>query len=304
MKAIVISGGGSKGAFAGGVAQYLIQEQKKAYDIFLGTSTGSLMITHLALGEIEVLRGIYTSVSQRSIFSNSPLKVREVRGNKVVGFNHLNVIWNFLMGRKTFGESKNLRKLIRSTIPEEKFELLKKSDIEIVITVANITANEIEYKSIKDCSYNDYCDWIWASCNYVPFMSLLRKNGCHYADGGFGCLVPIREAIRRGATEVDAIILETETTQINRIPAKSPFSVLMNTHEFMMAHVEKHNITIGKLFAKQNNVKLNLYYTPTVLTTNSLVFDKKLMTEWWKSGYSYASNQHNETMNELKYDLK
>jgi len=28
MRALVISGGGSKGAFAGGVAQYLIEEEK------------------------------------------------------------------------------------------------------------------------------------------------------------------------------------------------------------------------------------------------------------------------------------
>jgi len=28
MQALVISGGGSKGAFAGGVAQYLIEEEK------------------------------------------------------------------------------------------------------------------------------------------------------------------------------------------------------------------------------------------------------------------------------------
>jgi len=33
-KALVISGGGSKGAFAGGVAQYLIQVRKKKYDLF------------------------------------------------------------------------------------------------------------------------------------------------------------------------------------------------------------------------------------------------------------------------------
>jgi predicted patatin/cPLA2 family phospholipase len=134
-------------------------------------------------------------------------------------------------------------------------------------------------------------------------MSLLRKNGCHYADGGFGCLVPIQEAIKRGATEVDAIILETELTQINRIPAKNPFSVLMNIQGFMMDHVERHNITIGKLYAKQYNVKLNLYYTPTVLTTNSLIFDKKLMTKWWESGFKYATEQHTDKMNELKYDL-
>lgn len=304
MRAIVISGGGSKGAFAGGVAQFLIQEKKIKYDLFLGTSTGSLMIIHLALGKLDALKEIYTSINQRSIFSNCPITIKKVDGHKVVGINHLNVIWNFLMGRKTFGESKNLRKLINRSITKEFFNAVKKSAVETIVTVSNISANQVEYKSSNDCTYEDYCDWIWASCNYVPFMSLLKKNGCHYADGGFGCLVPIREAIKRGATEVDVIILETETTQINRIPAKSSFSVLMNTHDFMMDHVEKHNITIGKLFAKQHDVKLNLYYTPTVLTTNSLVFDKKLMTKWWEEGFVYAKNQHNELMSELKFDLE
>ncbi len=304
MKALVISGGGSKGAFAGGVAEYLIQTRKKKYDLFLGTSTGSLMVIHLGVGKIDALKELYTSVNQRSIFSNNPFVVKKVHGNKVISINHINVFWNFLMGRKTFGESKNLRKLIYDKISEEDFNALKSSNKEAIITVSNITTNEVEYKSINDYSYNDFCDWIWASCNYVPFMSLLHKNGQHYADGGLGCLVPIREAIRRGAKEVDVIILETEVTQINRIPAKNPFSVLMNSFEFMMDHVEKHNITIGKLSAKQHNVQLNLYYTPTVLTTNSLVFDKKLMAQWWKDGYAYAESQHNDLMNELKMDLE
>ena len=56
--------------------------------------------------------------------------------------------------------------------------------------------------------------------------------------------------------------------------------------------------------AKQNDVKLNLYYTPTILTSNSLVFDKKLMAQWWKDGYSYAATQHNDEMNTLKFDLE
>ena len=304
MKALVISGGGSKGAFAGGVAEYLIQHQKKEYDLFLGTSTGSLMVIHLALGELEDLKDIYTSVNQRSIFSNSPITVKKVHGHKVVGINHLNVLWNFLMGRKTFGESKNLRRLIKRRITKEHFEAVKNSDKEAIVTVSNISTDEVEYKSINDCSYEDFRDWIWASCNYVPFMSLLKKNGCHYADGGFGCLVPIREAIKRGATEVDVIILETEETQVNRIPTKNSFSVLMNIQAFMMDHVEKHNITIGKLYAKQHNVNLNLYYTPIVLTVNSLVFDKKIMTGWWQDGLDYAKNQHNDLMNELKMDLE
>lgn len=134
-------------------------------------------------------------------------------------------------------------------------------------------------------------------------MSLLEKNGCQYADGGFGCLVPIREAILRGATEVDAIILETEVTQINRMKSKNPFSLLFDAFDFMLEHVERHNITIGKLSAKQHNVKLNLYYTPSVLTTNSLIFDKKLMRKWWLSGYEHAKSKNEKFMNEFRPDL-
>ena len=47
MRALVISGGGSKGAFAGGVAQYLMEVRGNQYDLLLGTSTGSLLIPHL-----------------------------------------------------------------------------------------------------------------------------------------------------------------------------------------------------------------------------------------------------------------
>ena len=67
-KALVISGGGSKGAFAGGVAEYLINKKKKDYDLFLGTSTGSLLVSHLALGMIDPLKELYTSVNQKDIF--------------------------------------------------------------------------------------------------------------------------------------------------------------------------------------------------------------------------------------------
>lgn len=303
-KALVISGGGSKGAFAGGVAQYLMEEKKKQYDLFVGTSTGSLMVSHLALGKIDALKKIYTSVNQKTIFSNNPFVVKRVHGEKVITINHLNTLWNLINGRKTFGESKNLRKLIRRNITEEMFLEIIKEEKEVLVTVSNLSANRIEYKTLSECTYNDFVDWIWASCNYIPFMSLLEKDGCQYADGGFGCLVPIREAILRGAKEVDAIILETEVTQINRLKSKNPFSLLFDVFDFMLEHVERHNITIGKLSAKHHDVKLNLYYTPTVLTTNSLVFDKKLMTKWWQSGFNHAKSKNEDVMNDFRPDLE
>ncbi|WBX72766.1 patatin-like phospholipase family protein [Tenacibaculum pacificus] len=302
-KALVISGGGSKGAFAGGVVEYLMKEKKKDYDLFLGTSTGSLMVSHLALKKVDALKEIYTNVNQKSIFSNSPFKIKVVHGEKVIYIRHINTLWNFLNGRKTFGESKNLRKLIKNNVTREMYDEIRQSNKEVVVTVSNLTANKIEYKAISECTYEDFCDWIWGSCNYVPFMSLLEKNGCQYADGGFGSLIPIREAILRGAKEIDAVILETEVNQINRMPANNPFSLMLDVFGFLLEHVEKHNITIGKLTAKHHDVKLNLYYTPTVLTTNTLVFDKVKMTKWWKSGYDYAKTLDAEKMIQFRPDM-
>ena len=299
-KALVISGGGSKGAFAGGVAEYLLKEKKNTYDIFLGTSTGSLMVSHLALGKIDALKKIYTEVNQRSIFNVNPFRITNKNGVTIVNIRHSATLLNFIRGSKTFGESKNLRKLISKKITKDIYDAILKEKKDVVVTISNFTANRIEYKSIKENAYEDFCDWIWGSCNYIPFMSLLEKNGHQYGDGGFGCLIPIREAIERGAKEVDAIILETEVTQINRMPIKNPFSLLFTIQEFMMEHVEKHNITIGKMSAKQNNVKLNLYYTPTVLTTNSLVFESNKMTKWWDSGFAYAQKRNQENNSEFR----
>ena len=302
-KALVISGGGSKGAFAGGVSQYLMNKEHKDYDLFIGTSTGSLMISHLALGKLDELKKLYTNVNQKTIFSNNPFKIKKVSGEKVISIRHLNTLWNFLNGRKTFGESRNLRRLIRKNITREMYHQIIANQKEVVVTVSNLTTNQIEYKSINDCTYDDFCDWIWGSCNYVPFMSLLEKNNCQYADGGFGSLVPIREAILRGATEIDAIILETEVSQFNRLAAKNPFSLLFDVFDFMLTNVERHNITIGKLAANNKGVKLNLYYTPTVLTTNSLVFDKILMAKWWESGYQYVKSKKNKLMSDFRPDV-
>lgn len=300
MRALVISGGGSKGAFAGGVAQYLIEDLKIDYDIFVGTSTGSLLISHLALGMVGKVKDVYTSVNQKSIFNSCPFIVKiDKFGGKQIAIDHFVVLRNFLTGKKTFGESVNLRKLIEKTFTKAEFERLKASNKEVVVTVSNLSLDQEEYKSIKDFNYADFCDWIWISCNFAPFMSLVRKDGCEYADGGFGSMVPIEEAINRGATIVDVIVLATEVTYYNRLPSKNVFSLLTNIHRFMANRIEKQNIQIGKYAAANKDVIINLYYTPTVLTTNSLIFDKAKMTQWWERGLHYAQ-QKNSEINELK----
>ena len=288
MRALVISGGGSKGAFAGGIAQYLLEVEKQSYDLFLGTSTGSLLISHLALGKLEIIKKAFTQVNQSSIFSNNPFLIVNKNGIDRIKINHFNVLKNFIRGRKTFGESYNLRQLIEQQLTTEDFNSLKQSNKQIIVCVANLTGNSVEYKKLKECNYSDFIDWVWISCNYVPFMTLATKDDCEYADGGLGCIIPIEKAITLGATHVDAILLDTEFQQTHRSHSRNPFDVLSTVFNFISERIVVQNMHIGNLVAEDYKAKLRMFYTPEILTNNSLVFNKYQMKKWWKMGFEHA----------------
>ncbi|MFT5248883.1 MAG: NTE family protein [bacterium] len=115
----------------------------------------------MALNKTQKIKDIYTSVNQKSIFNNCPFIIKKLKhGQMEIAINHFNVLKNLVCGRKTFGESKNLRKLISNTLTIEEFEELQKSLKEIIVTVSNFSLNQIEYKSINDFNYDDFCDWI------------------------------------------------------------------------------------------------------------------------------------------------
>jgi len=291
-RALVISGGGAKGAFAGGVAEYLIREEKIDYDIFVGTSTGSLMIPLLALGELDRLKEAYTCTTQEDIFSNCPFIIEKVNDQVVdTHINHMRIAWNFIKGKKTFGESKSLRKLITKFFTKSEFDRLKKTHEKVIVTVSNLTRNTVEYKYAKDYDYEDFCDWIWVSCNFVPFMSLVEKNGYEYADGGFGNLIPIKEAIDAGAESIDVIVLNPRLQITNKPKSTNAFNLLTNAIDFMINQIAQDDMYLGLLESRHSNIKTRFFHTPTLLTENSFVFEPNQMKAWWKDGFDFAKSE-------------
>lgn len=293
VRALVISGGGSKGAFAGGIAQYLIEEKHRHYQIFAGTSAGSLLIPLLALGELERIKKVFTAIEQHHIFSICPFRVRRLSdGQLYAKINHFNTIRMFLKGRKTFGESEKLRTLIQETFTESDYHRLRASGKDVIVTVTNFSRYATEYYSVHECGYDDFCDWMWISANIVPFMSLVVKNGMEYGDGGFGNYLPLREAVRRGACEVDAVILKPagHEQQIKR-PVANAFSLLLRALDFMLEQISVDDLQLGQLESQQKKVWLECYHTPRSLTDNSFIFDPRQMTAWWEEGFRYAKTQ-------------
>lgn len=291
MKTLVISGGGSKGAFAGGIAEYLINDCCSNYEMFVGCSTGSLLLPHLALGKIDKIKKIYTSVSQDSIFSICPFKIKKTKRGFETTINHFNTLRTFLKGSATFGESENLRNLIKESITKDEFALLSTLNKKLVLTLSNLTLDKSEYIHSNQCEYDDFCDWAWASCNYTPFMSLFTKNGYQYADGGFGNFIPILYAIENGATDLDVIILENEDNSNASYKITNAFSLLFRTFKFMNGQNYTKDILIGRLAGLSKKVNINFYFTPRQLTDNPLIFDSEQMTQWWQEGYEFAKSR-------------
>ena len=158
----------------------------------------------------------------------------------------------------------------------------------MIFTVSNLTQQQVEYKVASQCEYEDFCDWIWASANVVPFMSLLKKNNCQYADGGFGSHIPVLCAIDKGATEIDVIILDDH--EIKPQEYINPFQSLMGVFKFMNNQSGLKDILIGSLKGRQEKIDVKLWQLSESLTNNPLYFNPNKMKQWWADGYDFAQN--------------
>ena len=166
-----------KGAFGGGIAEFLLRKCQNEYDVFIATSVGSLLIPLLSAGEIDKLKKVFTSINQNDIFNSHPFIISKSMGEFKTRINHFGIVKMFLKGKKTFGETDNRRRLIKKIITQDDFKRMQDSKLDVILTVSNLTLNNVEYKSVRKCSYLDFCDWVWGSANVVPFMSLVEKDG-------------------------------------------------------------------------------------------------------------------------------
>ncbi len=291
---LALSGGGSKGAWGGGVLQYLSEINDYDYSIIGGVSTGSLLMPLTSLKKFDVLKEAYTSVSNSDIFKVSPFKVKNKDGNISIKTNYLNIIYNTLIRRqKTFGDSTKLREnLIPKFFTHQDWLTVKEKNIDLFACTTNLTTGELEYKGSLDqhMTYEDFMDWMFASTCAAPFLSILNKNNCEYGDGGYRLHIPIQEVINRGATNVDAINLSPIDAPLNLYNTVNVLSPISRVVDTMQSELSNNDFSIGKLLAKDSDINLKVYYTPRILTTQSLAFDNAQMTGWWNEAYEYTKN--------------
>jgi predicted acylesterase/phospholipase RssA len=306
-RGLIISGGGAFGAYGVGTLAALDKE----YDVVAGISTGALMAGLVSLRKWEVLKEAYTSVTDESIFDKKWYRPHVF--NKEGKLNVMSVFYvliNRMFGRKTslntLATTNNMRKLIDKFLSEEDYNTIKNLNKEVVVAAVNINEfpPDVHYFSSCDETFEDFKDWTWASAN-APFVTtLLEKKWFdeedkkwymgEWTDGGLNELAPFDYVLQKGIKEVDIIMHRAKP--IKEKERKLTEDLLENVERSIAAMRYDIEFEDGKLlediarFAKDNGVKITVYWLPRKLAPNSLVFDKQTMLKWYEEGFNSVND--------------
>jgi NTE family protein len=202
MKALVIGGGGSKGAFAVGVLKYIHRNVQPidTFDIYSGTSTGSLISPLALLGEMDKLETVYTTST------NDDILVRHSFGR-------------FLTDVSIYDATPLLR-LIERTLSGVQLSTILTSAKRLYLSGVSLQTQELVHFATKDTPPTDAYRierlrsttdlqraMLASSCQpiYMQPIDVFRQRKEQFCDGGVRENTPLQVAVDNGATEIIAI---------------------------------------------------------------------------------------------------
>lgn len=246
MRAVVLSGGGAKGAYEIGVWKAL-RKNHIHYDIVTGTSVGALN------GVMMVQNDYHKAIKVWRKINHSKILEHENFENKIEMYKFY--AKNGLKG----GASVNgLEKIMEDAINERKFFKSKTNFGIVTYNLSKLKPIEIEKKDIKKGYLKNY---VIASATCFPFFKKKKIDGNDYIDGGFHDNLPINLAIQLGATEVIAIDLKAVGIK-QKIKNK----------DVKITYIIPHNDTGSFLDFKEENAirNIKLGYNDTMKVFNKL----------------------------------
>lgn len=176
--AVVLSGGGAKGAFQVGVLDELITNRGVKVDIVVGVSTGALQALGVAQKDVPRLVEEWLAIK-----GNSDIYKKRLLG-AAGGFFGADALYN----------AKPLRRLLERVTDEEK---LKASGIQMRLGVVNLATGQFQPISEQTPRIHD---WAYASCAMPLFLDPLETAGANgateqWVDGGVRDVTPLGTAL-------------------------------------------------------------------------------------------------------------
>lgn len=246
-RALVISGGGCKGAFAVGVIKNLAANFPDiSFDIFVGTSTGSLIAPFASLGELDILEKLYTTITTDNII---------IKGNIVTR----------LLSANSIFDAKPLGDLVKQYYNDDLCNKVFQSQKEVYFATTCLQTGETVYFATKDAPLvTDYevqklnnpdemRRAVMASACQPVFMPPMEvKKGSvpirQYVDGGVREYAGVQLAIDAGAEEIYTILLSPEKDVPVEQTFNDAFTILTTTLDIFITDVGINDIRVPMLY--------------------------------------------------------
>ncbi len=200
-KALILAGGGSRGAFQIGVYKYLA-ERNWIPDIICGTSVGAINAAGIGSGlDVPALVRLWTSYNRRQMYR----------------INLIPFLSYFLSGRalKPLLDIRLMQSMVSDHV---NFDKLKSNRTKVVISTVNVLTS-------RPCFFDNSqirLEHVMASGSMPILFPLQYIDGTPHWDGGTMANIPLQPALDFGA---DEIIIAT-LSPIGHTPQPSPGNVL------------------------------------------------------------------------------
>ncbi len=199
--AIVLSGGGAKGAFQVGVLDALIQDKKVKFDIAVGTSTGAIQAAAVAQDDIPQLLAFWTSIKK-------PDDIYKKRDGTLLAI---------ITGKPSLYTTAPLKALLSQSINDAK---IKATGKRLRIGIVNLTNGE--FRLVGENASN-LADWVYASCA-MPFVFPPQDsrdalgNDEQWVDGGVRDVTPLDAALNERPRAV--LVIRASAPAAPKVPKK------------------------------------------------------------------------------------
>lgn len=280
MKALVLSGGGSRGAYQVGVLQRWMLDEGRDYDILCGVSVGALnsaVLGQAPLGKPEAaytkLLALWDKVENRSIWRHWLIP-------------YVGVLWH-----RSVLNSKPLIEWVRE---DSDLAAVRASGRQVRVGAVNLNTEEIRMVGQEDDLFDEF---VYASASF-PFFFLPREiEGQEWTDGGVRNVTPIGEAIKLGATEIDVVLCSAVGAPNpwktpwwpSGIPYIPRLMDIMST-EIVLGDLKEAGLKnrLAELGEPYKKVKIRLIHPKESLISSSLDFSPKEVRRMREVGYADA----------------
>ncbi len=197
--AVVLAGGGSRGAYQIGVWKAL-REMGMEYQLVTGTSVGALNGALMVQKDYDTALQVWENLSFQDVVGDM------LADKQVLNDRQLTEIFAKEAFEKGGADISALQNFIDSLIDEQKF---RQSSVDFaLVTVEYPLLKPLELQK-KDIPQGMLGEYLLASAACFPAFQAKEISGQKYIDGGYHDNMPINLALEMGADEIIAVDLES-----------------------------------------------------------------------------------------------